>query len=125
MFLKVLRAKIHRCIVTDANPDYVGSITIDRELLEASSILVNEFVLVADVANGARFETYVLEGGPGSGVVCVNGAAALLVRKGDPLIVMASAYATEPEAQRLRPRVVLVDERNRPIARDEVPASRA
>ena len=102
----------------------MGSITIDRDLLDASGILVNEFVLVADVANGARFETYVLEGAPGSGIICVNGAAALLVRKGDPVIVMASAYATAKEARRLQPTVVLVDERNQPIARDEVPAIR-
>jgi aspartate 1-decarboxylase len=114
MFLKVLRAKIHRATVTEANPDYVGSITIDQDLSDAAGILPNESVLVADVTNGERFETYVVSGERGSGTVCVNGAAARLARAGDLVIVMAHAYVTPEEAREMQPVIVLVDEKNRP-----------
>ena len=110
----LLRAKIHRARVTRVDPDYEGSITVDRALLEAADIAEYERVLVADVANGARFETYAVPAPAGSGEVAVNGAAARLVSVGDPLIVMAFGLAGEGEA--VRPRVVLVDEGNRPRA---------
>ena len=112
MLLKVLRAKIHRATITQAEVDYVGSITIDRNLLDVSGIRAGECVLVADLTDGARFETYVMEGDPGSGTICINGAAARLVRVGDKVIVMAFAYADEQEADSIRPKVVLVDEKN-------------
>jgi aspartate 1-decarboxylase len=115
MFLKMLRAKIHRATVTEAQPDYVGSITIDMDLADAAGILPHEFVLVADVTNGARFETYVVPGERGSGTICANGAAARLARAGDLVIVMAHAYVTPEEARDLDPVIVLVDAKNRPV----------
>jgi aspartate 1-decarboxylase len=105
----LLRAKIHRATVTDANPDYVGSITVDDELLQRSDIWPGEKVLVADIENGARFETYTVSGKSESGVICVNGSAARLVKKGDKIIIMAFEYSDKPVEQK----VVLVDERNR------------
>ena len=113
MLLKVLRAKIHRAIVTEAVIDYVGSITIDRELMDASGIAPGECVLVADMTDGARFETYVFEGEPGSGTICINGAAARLVNVGDEVIVMAFGYMAPEEARDFKPGVVLVDKSNR------------
>lgn len=112
MLLKLLRAKIHRATITDAHVDYVGSITIDRELIDATGMVVGERVLVADMTDGARFETYVMEGKPGSGTICVNGAAARLVNVGDQVIVMAFGYVTPDEAKELRPGIVLVNEKN-------------
>ena len=105
----LLRAKIHRATVTDANPDYVGSITVDDELLQRSDIWSGEKVLVADIENGARFETYAVSGKSGSGVICVNGSAARLVKKGDKIIIMAFEYSDKPVEQK----VVLVDGHNR------------
>ena len=110
--LKVLRGKIHRATVTEAMIDYVGSITIDRDLLDASGILVGECVLVADMTDGARFETYVFEGEPGSGTICINGAAARLVNVGDEVIIMAYGYMDPEEADGFKPNVVLVDKSN-------------
>jgi aspartate 1-decarboxylase len=104
----LLRAKIHRAVVTDANPEYVGSITIDDELLQKVDIWPGEKVLVADVDNGARFETYVVSGRSGSGIICVNGSAAKLVHKGDKLIIMAYEYTDSP----ITAKVALVDEKN-------------
>ena len=112
MLLNLLKAKIHRATVTDANVAYEGSITVDRQLLEASGIHVHEQVHVVDVDNGERFVTYVIEGEPGSGVLCVNGAAARLVSPGDRVIVIAYCHATAEEAKTHRPRVVFVDEEN-------------
>lgn len=111
--LKVLRGKIHRATVTEAVIDYVGSITIDRELLDASGILPGECVLVADMTDGARFETYVFEGPAGSGTICINGAAARLVDVGDEVIIMAYGYMPLEEARDFKPDVVLVDKSNR------------
>ncbi len=105
----LLRAKIHRAVITDANPEYIGSITIDEELLKKVDIWPGEKVLIADVDNGARFETYVVAGKPGSGTVCVNGSAAKLVNKGEKLIIMAFEYTDSP----IIAKVALVDERNR------------
>jgi aspartate 1-decarboxylase len=107
-----LRSKIHGARVTQADVNYVGSITIDRNLLDAVDLWPHEKVLVVDVENGERFETYVFEGEPGSGVIGVNGAAARLVQVGDRLLIMAFASMTEEEARRHKPRVVFVGEGN-------------
>ncbi len=113
MLRKVLRAKIHRATVTEAQPDYVGSITIDVDLMEAVDIVAGECVLVADIETGSRFETYVFTGERGSGVICVNGAAAKLVNVGDKVIIMAFGYVESAEAGNQNASVVLVDEANR------------
>lgn len=113
MFLKVLRAKIHRATVTQAEVDYIGSITIDQALLDASGIIPGEAVLVAGLTDGARFETYVIAGEPGSGIICINGAAARVVDVGDKVIIMSFAYVPQAEAAAVRPQVILVDENNR------------
>lgn len=115
MFVKVLKSKIHRAKITDADVEYVGSITIDQDLIEASGLLVGQCVLVADLDNGKRFETYVMEGERGSGTICINGAAAHKVSVGDLVIVMGFAYAEPDEAGGLKPKVVLVDENNKPV----------
>ncbi len=112
MLVKVLRGKIHRVRITEAQVEYVGSITIDRTLMDAAGIVPGECVLVADLADGARFETYVFEGERGSGVICINGAAARLVDVGDLAIIMAFGYVSLAEAGGLHPKVVLVDENN-------------
>ena len=117
MLLKVLRAKIHRAVVTGAELDYIGSITIDRELMDAVGLCEGEFVLVANITNGTRHETYVIPGEPGSGEVTVNGAAARLVRPTDRLIIMAHAYVTPDEAAQIEPNILLVDENNKPLRR--------
>ncbi|MGC9455482.1 MAG: aspartate 1-decarboxylase [Phycisphaerae bacterium] len=114
MFVKVLKSKIHRAKVTDADVDYVGSITIDPDLIEASELFVGQCVLVADLQNGERFETYVMEGERGSGTICVNGAAAHKVNVGDLVIVMGFVYVSPDQARELKPTVVLVDENNKP-----------
>jgi aspartate 1-decarboxylase len=122
MTRKMLRAKIHRATITQADVDYEGSITIDRRLMEATDLLPHEAVCVWNVTNGTRFETYAVEGPPDSGVVCVNGAAAHLVRPGDLVIIAAYAWMEEAEARAHRPKVIFVDERNRLRARRaEVP----
>ena len=115
MFLKLLRAKIHRAAVTQSEVDYVGSITIDQDLLDASGILPYEDVLVADLNNGHRFHTYVIVGDRGTGTICINGAAAKLASVGDRIIIMAFAYVAPDEVKGLLPSVVLVDEKNRII----------
>src|SRR6185503_12823647 len=107
------RAKIHRATVTQADVDYEGSITIDRDLLDATDLLPNEAVCVWNVTNGNRFETYAVEGAPGSGVICVNGAAAHLVRPGDLVIIAAFTWLEEAAARAHQPKVVFVDEQNR------------
>lgn len=112
MLLNLLKAKIHRARVTEANLAYEGSITIDKNLLEASGIYAHEQVHVVDIDNGQRFVTYVIEGKPGSGVMCVNGAAARLVSVGDRIIVIAYGQCTREEARDHRPRVVLVNDQN-------------
>ncbi len=112
MRIKTLRAKIHRATITEACVEYIGSITIDRDLLDASGLLPGECVLVADLTDGQRFETYILEAPAGSGVICINGAAARLVDVGDKIIVMAFAYVELDEARGLRPKIVIVNEDN-------------
>jgi aspartate 1-decarboxylase len=111
----LLRSKIHRATVTDARLDYVGSITIDRDLMDAADVTPYEKVLVVDVDNGARLETYAIGGPRGSGVVCMNGAAARLVSPGDKVIVMTFCGLDERETQQHRPRVVFVDDANRQV----------
>lgn len=110
----MFHAKIHRATVTGANINYVGSITLDAELMELAGILPHEQVQVLDIDNGERFETYAIEGQRGGGEVVVNGAAARLVQPGDRVIVLAYGVFEEEEARDFTPRVVLVDEANRP-----------
>ena len=111
--LKVLKSKIHRAKITESCVEYVGSITIDRDLMDAAEIIAGECVLVADMTDGARFETYVMEGERGSGTICVNGAAARLVSTGDEIIIMAFAYLQEDQAKSFKPAIVLVDDKNK------------
>ncbi len=113
MYLNMMKGKIHRAIVTEANVDYVGSITIDRTLMDAAGLLENEKVQVCDINNGTRFETYVIEGKADSGVICLNGAAAKLVEVGDKVIIIAYCWIDENEAAALRPKVVVVNGNNR------------
>jgi len=113
MFLNILKGKIHRATVTEANLEYEGSVTIDRTLLDASGILPHERVDILDVTNGSRLTTYALEGARDSGTLCINGAAAHLVNEGDLVIICAYALMDPVEAKSFRPRVVLVDRGNR------------
>lgn len=115
MLLTLLRAKIHGAIITQANRDYVGSITIDSGLLKKSGLLPNERVLVVDIHNGVRFETYIIAGEKGSGVIGINGAAAHLVKPGEKIIIMAFAQMTQEETKTHRANVLLVDADNRPV----------
>jgi aspartate 1-decarboxylase len=110
---RMLKSKIHRATVTDANLEYVGSITLDRRLMELSDIRENEQVAVLDINNGNRFETYAIEGGPGE--VCLNGAAARLVQPGDKVIVITYADYEDSELEHFTPTIVHVDDRNRPV----------
>jgi len=110
--LSVLKAKIHRAMVTEADLHYVGSITIDQDLMDAAGLLSYEKVLVADIDNGNRLETYIIAGPRGSGIICLNGASARLVSPGDRVIVMAFCTMSPEEAKTHRPTVVFVDEKN-------------
>ena len=113
MMLTMLKGKIHRATVKQAEVDYIGSITIDSELMEAAGILEYEKVQVVDVNNGKRLETYVIAGEPGSGMICLNGAAAHYVEVGDKVIIMCYAQVDEREAAQMKPRVVFVDDDNK------------
>lgn len=113
MLRTMMKAKIHRATVTEANLNYVGSITIDKNILDAVDIWPNEKVQIVNNNNGARLETYVIEGPPGSGVICLNGAAARLVQEGDVVIIIAYAMMTDEEARTYKPRVAIMDENNR------------
>lgn len=112
MTITMLKAKIHRATVTQAELDYVGSITVDIDLLEQAGIYEYEKVQIVDVNNGARFETYMIAGERGSGVMCLNGAAARMVQTGDKIILMAYAQVSPEEAKELRPTVLFVDGKN-------------
>ena len=112
-FRTMLRGKIHRATVTEANVDYVGSLTVDNDLLRAADILPYEQVLVVNLRNGARLETYAIEGEAGSGVICANGAAAHLIHPGDLVIVMSYQLVEDREAAEVEPQVVFVDAANR------------
>lgn len=114
MLTQVLKAKIHRAVVTQAELDYVGSITIDETLMKASGIREYERVQVVDINNGNRLETYVIAGEKDSGVICLNGAAARLVEIGDKVIIMAYVWLNEQEVETHSPTVVFVDDDNKP-----------
>ncbi len=109
MLIEVVKSKIHRVTVTEANLNYIGSITIDAELMEAANLIPNEKVSIVDNNNGERFETYVIKGEPGSGVVCLNGAAARKVQPGDVIIIMSYALMDFEEAKSFKPAVVFPD----------------
>ena len=112
MDITMLKAKIHRATIVEANLHYVGSITVDEDLLDSAGILEYEMVQVVDIDNGARFETYTIAGPRGSGMICVNGAAARCVQAGDKAIIMAYASMPAEEAKNHKPNVVFVDEEN-------------
>ncbi len=109
----MLHGKIHRATVTEADLHYVGSLTVDTDLLRAADILPNEQVLVVNLANGARLETYAIEGPAGSGMICANGAAAHHIHPGDLVIIMSYHLVEDAEARSVRPRVVFVDQHNK------------
>jgi aspartate 1-decarboxylase len=109
MYIEVVKSKIHRVTVTQADLNYIGSITIDEDLMDAAGIIANEKVSIVNNNNGARFETYVIRGERGSGVVCLNGAAARLVQPGDVVIIMAYAWMDAEEARTFEPKVVFPD----------------
>ena len=113
MILTMLKAKIHRAVVTESNLHYVGSITIDKDLMEASGILEYEKVSVVDIDNGNRLETYVIEGECGSGIICLNGAAARLVQPGDKIIIIAYCQVDAEEAENHSPQIVFVGSGNK------------
>jgi aspartate 1-decarboxylase len=124
----MMKSKIHRATVTQADLDYVGSVTLDSSLMEAADLLEGEQVAIVDITNGARIETYVIPGERGSGVIGINGAAAHLVHPGDLVIIMSYAVLSDAEARTLQPRVVHVDEQNRIVklgndAAEPVPGS--
>ena len=114
MTLEILKGKIHRATVVQAELDYVGSITVDADLLDASGILEYEKVQIVDINNGQRFETYTIAGKRGSGMICLNGAAARCVSTGDKIIIMAYASMTPEDAKDFHPTVVFVDDSNKP-----------
>ena len=124
----MMKSKIHRATVTQADLDYVGSVTLDAALMEAADLLEGEQVAIVDITNGARIETYVIPGERGSGVIGINGAAAHLVHPGDLVIIMSYAVLNDAEARSLQPSVVHVDEKNRIVklgndAAEPVPGS--
>ncbi len=112
MLIQVLKSKIHRAVVTEARLDYIGSITIDSQLLEAAGIIEGERVYIVNNNNGERLDTYTIAGEPGSGVICLNGAAARKVQPGDIVIIMAYALATPEEAAAIKPKVIFPDSHN-------------
>lgn len=112
MFRTMMKSKIHRATVTEANLQYVGSITIDTALLEISDILPNEKVQIVNNNNGARFETYVIPGDRNSGVICLNGAAARQVQVGDQVIIISYAMLSDEEIKQYNPKVIFVDAKN-------------
>ena len=112
MLLTLLKAKLHRATVTEANLNYTGSITIDKDIIDQAGIFIHEKVQIVNNNNGARFETYVIEGKSGSGVLCLNGAAARLAQPGDKVIIMAYAQMTPEEAQTHKPVVLLLGDNN-------------
>lgn len=116
----MMKSKIHRATVTEANLDYVGSVTIDRDLMDAADLLANEKVQIVDNTNGARLETYVIEGERGSGIIGINGAAAHLVQPGDNVILISYAELEDAEARTWEPTVVFVDGGNRTVDITEV-----
>ncbi|RDI47131.1 aspartate 1-decarboxylase [Nocardia mexicana] len=122
MLRTMMKSKIHRATVTHADLHYVGSVTVDPDLMDAADLLEGEQVCIVDIDNGARLETYVIAGERGSGVIGINGAAAHLVHPGDLVILIAYAMMDEAELREYAPRVVFVDERNRPVELGSDPA---
>lgn len=114
------KSKIHRAVVTEANLNYVGSITIDEDLLDAAGLLPGEKVQIVNNNNGERIETYTIAGKRGSGVICLNGAAARRVEPGDIIIIIAYAFMTPEEAKSYEPKIVFVDEHNHIIAKENM-----
>ena len=112
MLLTLLKAKLHKATVTEANLNYTGSITIDKDIIDQAGIFIHEKVQIVNNNNGARFETYVIEGKSGSGVLCLNGAAARLVQPGDKVMIMAYEQMTPEEAQTHKPVVLLLGDNN-------------
>ena len=112
MFRNMMKAKLHRATVTEANLNYVGSITIDEDLLDAVDMLPNEKVQIVNNNNGARFETYIIPGKRGSGVICLNGAAARLVQEGDKVIIISYGLIEEAKVRNHQPKVAVLDEHN-------------
>jgi aspartate 1-decarboxylase len=112
MNIKMLYSKIHRATVTDANLNYVGSITIDQELLDAANMRVGQKIDIVNINNGERFSTYIISGERGKRDICLNGAAARLVHKGDKIIIIAYATMNEEEADSYKPKIVIVDDDN-------------
>ena len=123
MLKKVLTGKIHQATITQCNLDYVGSITIDEDLLRATGMLANEFVNIADIDNGARFETYVIKGEAGSGIIGINGAAAHLVNQGDRVIIFSMGLFDSKELEGHTSKVVICDAENKIERRLEYPTS--
>jgi aspartate 1-decarboxylase len=113
----MLKSKIHQALVTETNIDYEGSVTIDTALMEEADLLPYEQVQVLDLSNGARFETYAIPGERGSGVICINGAAARLVAKGDKVIILSYCNVPEQEARNISPKLVYVNSNNEIISR--------
>ena len=113
MTYTMLKGKIHRAVVKQADLNYVGSITVDTELLEAAGIMEYELVQIVDVENGNRFETYTIAGEPGSGMICLNGAAARKVQPGDKVIIIAYGLYNPDEMDNYKPTIVIVDENNK------------
>ena len=122
MFRTMMKSKIHRATVTHADLHYVGSVTVDADLMKAADLLEGEQVAIVDITNGARLETYVITGEAGSGVIGINGAAAHLVKPGDLVILIAYGVMNEQECRDYNPRVVFVDEANRPVELGSDPA---
>lgn len=115
MYITLMKSKIHRAVVTEANLNYVGSITIDEDLMDAADLMRNEKVQIVDNNNGNRFETYVIPGERGSGMICLNGAAARLVHPGDVIIIISYGLFEREEAKAFNPRIVFVDENNKVV----------
>src|SRR5438067_6220778 len=122
MYRTMLKSKIHRATVTQADLHYVGSVTLDRDLMDAADLLPGEQVAIVDINNGARLETYVIEGPRGSGVVGINGAAARLIHQGDLVIIISYATVTDAQARSMQPRVVFVDAANHIVGSGTDPA---
>jgi aspartate 1-decarboxylase len=112
LFRTMMKSKLHQATVTEANLNYVGSITIDEDLMDAVDLLPNEHVQIVNNHNGARFETYVITGARGSGVICLNGAAARLVQLGDTVIIIGYAMMTDEQAKNYHPKVAILDQQN-------------
>ncbi len=113
MFIQILKSKIHRAVVTQADLHYIGSITLDEDLMDAASIIENEKVHIVNINNGERMETYVIKGERGSGVVCMNGPAARKAQKGDLVIIISYAMMDQERAKEFQPRIVFPDENNK------------